>query len=106
MTAWEVVAMFVGVVVTILVPAMGWLITEVIRHRAEIEAIRVAVEERRDIREKLEALLTEVSRQVAAAHGAVEKLDERTNWIKRAVDRQERFLDLRLTETLRSTEGP
>lgn len=82
-----------GVVVTILVPAMGWLVVEVINQRSKLEAIQTAVDERAEVREKIEESLTTVGEVMAATNTQTATLLERTLQIQRVLDRHERWLE-------------
>ena len=96
----EILAFVGGLVLTVLVPAVGWLVTAVIqqgRHIAAIEASNAAeaqqtsqmIEELRELRVDLKA----IRGGIKDLCGDTKTLCERTDWLQRTADRHERFLD-------------
>ncbi len=88
----ELVVWAVGLVVAIVAPAVGWLITAVIGHRAQIAAL---AEAQRSLPSDLRELVRQNSQlavSVAQVGGDIKVMRERTDALLRTVDRHERFL--------------
>lgn len=89
----SIAAIVVGIVVAVLVPALGWLVVEVINQRSKLEAIQTAVDERGEMREKIEESLRDIGNTTSATNAQTAALLERTLQFQRTLDRHERWLE-------------
>ena len=93
MSVEAIVGVGVSLVVACLVPAIGWLVVEVINQRSRLESIQTAIDERGEMREKIEASLTAITATTGSTNAQVATLLERTEQFQRVLDRHERFLE-------------
>ena len=89
----DIVLAIVGLVVACLVPATGWIVKEVISLGARHESLRATVEERGDMREKIETSLLSLNATMGTISASVSTLVERTEQFQRVLDRHERYLE-------------
>ena len=84
------------ITVTVLAPAVGWLVTAVIAHGKQIAALAEAQKAIPTIAADLRTLVGqnhELAVGLAEVGGDVKALRERTEAVLRTVDRHERFLE-------------
>ena len=93
MSVEAIVGAVISFVVACLVPAIGWLVVEVINQRSKLESIQTAIDERGEMREKIEASLTAITATTGSTNAHVATLLERTEQFQRVLDRHERFLE-------------
>ena len=82
-----------GVILTAIMAAIGWLIRAVIHQGNAIAAIRAATEQKDDSRDEIRSLLRGMSGHVSELRGDFKLLFERSDWVQRTIDRHERFLE-------------
>ena len=93
MSAEDVLIWVGGVIVACLVPATGWLVRDVINQRSRLEAIQTVVNERGEVREKIETALLALNGTMGSINASVATLVERTEQFQRVLDRHERYLE-------------
>ena len=89
----QALAIGLGVVLTALMGAVGWLVSAVVNQGHQIAAIRAATEQKDDAREEIRELVREATTKIADQHSDVKLLCERTTWLQRTADRHERYLE-------------
>ena len=83
----------VGLLLTVLVPAVGWLVRVVISQGRRVAAIEARLDAGTGQMSRIEGMLQELRGDTKTLCGDMKTVCERTDWLQRTTDRHERFFE-------------